>query len=415
MLFIYRILINIILIISPLIIIIRILKKKEHLIRFREKLTFFSKKRSGGKLIWFHGSSVGELLSVIPVIERLEKNKSINKILITSSTLSSSNILEKFNFKKTIHQFFPIDSNYFSKRFINHWKPSAVFFIESEIWPNFIFNIKKKNIPLMLLNARITKRSFKKWKKVPRFSKKIFECIDIALAQNNETKKYLKLLGVKKIKLLGNLKFTETKIKNKKKINNNLKKFFNSKRLWCASSTHNEEELIVAQAHKSLKKNYKNLLTVIIPRHIDRVKKISKEIKSLNLAVHLHSSKNKIKKNTEIYIVDTYGETDTFFKLCKTVFLGGSLVKHGGQNPLEPARLGCKVFHGPHINNFKEIYSLLDNKKITVKVNNLNQLALKLNTILKKDINSIKLIYELKKLGDKILHSTLLEIKKFIK
>ena len=217
MLFIYRILINIILIISPLIIIIRILKKKEHLIRFREKLTFFSKKRSGGKLIWFHGSSVGELLSVIPVIERLEKNKSINKILITSSTLSSSNILEKFNFKKTIHQFFPIDSNYFSKRFINHWKPSAVFFIESEIWPNFIFNIKKKNIPLMLLNARITKRSFKKWKKVPRFSKKIFECIDIALAQNNETKKYLKLLGVKKIKLLGNLKFTETKIKNKKK------------------------------------------------------------------------------------------------------------------------------------------------------------------------------------------------------
>ena len=415
MLFIYRILINIILIISPLIIIIRILKKKEHLIRFREKLTFFSKKRSGGKLIWFHGSSVGELLSVIPVIERLEKNKSINKILITSSTLSSSNILEKFNFKKTIHQFFPIDSNYFSKRFINHWKPSAVFFIESEIWPNFIFNIKKKNIPLILLNARITKRSFKKWKKVPRFSKKIFECIDIALAQNNETKKYLKLLGVKKIKLLGNLKFTETKIKNKKKINNNLKKFFNSKRLWCASSTHNEEELIVAQAHKSLKKNYKNLLTVIIPRHIDRVKKISKEIKSLNLAVHLHSSKNKIKKNTEIYIVDTYGETDTFFKLCKTVFLGGSLVKHGGQNPLEPARLGCKVFHGPHINNFKEIYSLLDNKKITVKVNNLNQLALKLNTILKKDINSIKLIYELKKLGDKILHSTLLEIKKFIK
>ena len=415
MLFIYRILINIILIISPLIIIIRILKKKEHLIRFREKLTFFSKKRSGGKLIWFHGSSVGELLSVIPVIERLEKNKSINKILITSSTLSSSNILEKFNFKKTIHQFFPIDSNYFSKRFINHWKPSAVFFIESEIWPNFIFNIKKKNIPLILLNARITKRSFKKWKKVPKFSKKIFECIDIALAQNNETKKYLKLLGVKKIKLLGNLKFTETKIKNKKKINNNLKKIFNSKRLWCASSTHNEEELIVAQAHKSLKKNYKNLLTVIIPRHIDRVKKISKEIKSLNLAVHLHSSKNKIKKNTEIYIVDTYGETDTFFKLCKTVFLGGSLVKHGGQNPLEPARLGCKVFHGPHINNFKEIYSLLDNKKITVKVNNLNQLVLKLNTILKKDINSIKLIYELKKLGDKIIHSTLLEIKKFIK
>ena len=176
MLLLYRIAINLVTLLSPLIFILRIFKKKEHLIRFKEKLTFFSKKRGPGKIIWFHGSSVGEILSIIPLIENLEKDKSINKILITSSTLSSSNILKKFNLKKTIHQFFPIDGNLLSKRFINYWSPSAVFFIESEIWPNFLTNIKRKNIPLILINARITKKTFKKWRKIPKLSKSLFEC-----------------------------------------------------------------------------------------------------------------------------------------------------------------------------------------------------------------------------------------------
>ena len=140
-------------------------------------------------MIWFHGSSVGEILSIIPIIENLEKDKSVNKVLLTTSTLSSSNILKKFKFKKIIHQFFPIDNNYFSKKFLDYWKPNAIFFIESEIWPNFLINIKQKKIPLILLNARITKRSFKKWKKIPQFSKIIFECFNQALAQNTETKK----------------------------------------------------------------------------------------------------------------------------------------------------------------------------------------------------------------------------------
>jgi len=414
MLFIYRTLINLIIIFSPVIIIFRLIKKKEHPIRFKEKLCFFSKKRGSGKLIWFHGSSVGEILSVIPIIENLEKDKSINKILLTTSTLSSSNILKKFKFKKTIHQFFPIDNNYFSKKFLNYWKPNTVFFIESEIWPNFLINIKKKEIPLILLNARITKKSFKKWKKVSGFGKIVFECFNKALAQNNETKKYLNKLGVKKVELLGNLKFSETKIKTKKDLDKSLKNFFRSKKIWCASSTHDNEEIISAIAHKNLKKKFKNLVTIIIPRHVNRVDTIIKKIENLGLITHLHSSKNIIKKNTEIYIVDTYGETEKFFNICKTVFLGGSLIKHGGQNPLEPARLGCKIIHGPNINNFNEIYSLLDKNKISIKVNNLNQLIKEVGIILKKNISSEKLIYKLKKLGNVILYSTLLEIKKFI-
>ena len=162
MLLIYRILINFILLISPVILIYRILKKKEHPKRCLEKIGIINKKRNKGKLIWFHGSSVGEILSVIPLIENLEKKKYIKQILLTSNTLSSANVFKKFKLKKTIHQFLPVDSNYIIDRFLNYWKPSSIFIIESEIWPNLIINIKQRNIPLGLINARITKKSYKK-------------------------------------------------------------------------------------------------------------------------------------------------------------------------------------------------------------------------------------------------------------
>ena len=160
MMLLYRILINLTLLVSPIIIILRILKKKEHSTRFLEKFGFFNKKKKTGKLIWFHGSSVGEILSVMPLIENLEKKKNIKQILLTSNTLSSSKVFNNFKLKKTIHQFFPIDSNFVTKKFLNHWKPSLAIFIESEIWPNIINNLKVKNISIILLNARITKKSY---------------------------------------------------------------------------------------------------------------------------------------------------------------------------------------------------------------------------------------------------------------
>ena len=163
MFFIYQFLLSIIIIISPLIVILRIFRNKEDKIRFKEKFCFFSKKRGYGKLVWFHGASVGEIMSVLPIINKLEKNKSINKILITTSTLSASKIIEKIRFRKVVHQFFPIDHIFFSKRFLNFWKPNLAIFIESEIWPSMFKNLRKKNIPLILLNARITTRSFYRW------------------------------------------------------------------------------------------------------------------------------------------------------------------------------------------------------------------------------------------------------------
>ena len=410
MLFIYRILINLLILFSPLIILIRLIKKKEDKNRFKEKFCFFTKKRGKGKLIWFHGSSVGEILSVIPLIEELEKKKSIDKILVTSSTLSSSKVLSKFKLKKTIHQFFPVDSNLLTKKFLNYWKPSAAIFIESEIWPNMLINIKKKNLPLILLNARITKKSYNEWSMIPSTSKMLFNSFDICFCQNQETKKYLKSLGSKKIKFIGNLKYSQSKSEKNNNFNDNLKKIFKSKKIWCAASTHNTEEKISALAHKKLKKKYKNLLTIVIPRHIQRTSDIIDEIKNLGLNVQTRSTSNKLSKNTEIYIVDTYGETKSFYKICKTIFLGGSLINHGGQNPLEPARLGCKTLHGPYIHNFTEVYKFLKKNNLSSEFRNIDQLASLINQSFVKKTNYNNEVKKLKKIGTNILYNTLTEV-----
>ena len=413
MFFAYRILTNLILILSPIIIFIRLLKKKEHPKRFKEKFGFYTKKKFKGKLIWFHGASVGEILSIIPLIESLEKNKEINQILITTNTLSSSKILSNLKLKKTIHQFFPIDTNYHTQKFLKYWKPSVAVFIDSEIWPNMITNIKKTPISLILMNARITDKSFKRWKLFKSYAKKIFFNFDICLSSSHKSKKYLKSLGAKNIKHVGNLKFTQSE-KNITFLDNNLKKFFLSKRIWCASSTHNTEEFICANVHKKLKIKYKNLLTIIIPRHIHRTEEIVNEMKKLNLNIHLHNSKNKIDKDTDIYLVNSFGQTKSFFKVCKTVFLGGSMIKHGGQNPLEAARFGCKILHGPNVWNFDEIYDLLRKNKVSRKIINSNQLSLNVDKMLNNKNKYRSLENKIKNLGNKILISTLSEINFYI-
>ena len=413
MFFVYRILTNLILVFSPIIILVRLLKKKEHPTRFKEKFGFYSKKKISGKLIWLHGASVGEILSIVPLVEKLENNKKIKQILITSNTLSSSKILSNLKLKKTIHQFFPIDTDYHTQKFLNYWKPSIAIFVDSEIWPNMISNIKKKSISLMLMNARITQKSYKRWKIFPLIAKKNFRSFDICLSSSKKTSQYLRLLGVKKIKNIGNLKFTESEnIKNN--LDRGLKKFFLSKNIWCASSTHNKEELICANIHKKLKGKHKNLLTVIIPRHINRANEIINQIKKLDLKIHLHDSKNRMEKDTDIYLVNSFGQTKSFFKICKTVFLGGSMIRHGGQNPLEAARFGCKILHGPHIWNFDEIYSLLKKNKVSRKITTSNQLTHEVDKMLNTKNKNRNLELKIKSLGNKILTSTLNEVNIYI-
>ena len=407
--FLYQLIISILLIFSPFIIIYRIAKNKEDKFRFKEKFCLFSKKKNYEKLIWFHGSSVGEIMSVLPVIQEYEKRKSVGKILITSSTMSSSKILNNFEFKKVVHQFYPIDHLFFSNKFLNYWKPSLAIFLESEIWPSMFRTLRNKGIPLILLNARITPKTFFRWKKLGNFSNSIFSSISIALPQNNETKNYLKKLNVKNIDLIGNLKFVENKELNRKKNKKNLFSKFRKYKIFIAASTHNSEEIFIAKAHLILKKKYKNFITVIIPRHVHRAKSIADQLKKLNLNIVNHSSNPKSLKNTDIYLVDTFGENKYFYQKAATVFLGGSIIKHGGQNPLEPARFGAKILHGPNIENFKEVYNYLEKLKISQKIK--GQAELTKQVTFKKNMRKVS---KINYLGKMIFNKTIKKLDKYI-
>ena len=411
MYFVYRIFTNLIILISPIIILFRLIYKKEELLSISEKFCIYSKKNNL-KSIWFHAASVGELMSILPIVDKLERNRKIKQILVTTTTISSAKIFHRKKFKKTHHKYYPLDTNFLTNKFIRVWKPQIAIFVDSEIWPNMIENLYFKKIPIILLNARITRKSFNKWNLVQNFAESIFSKISLALPSNLETKMFLKKLGVKKIKIAGNLKYYgERKINLKGKIN--LNKKFNNFKIWCAASTHNSEEIFVSKLHKDLKKNEKKLLTVIIPRHINRSKNVINNLKHDNLNVITHTSGKKLKKNTDIYLVDTYGEASRFYSLSKVTFMGGSMIKHGGQNPLEPARLGNYIISGPNIENFKEIYKFLEKNKMSTRTSNTTKIKKIINMRLNKKLsnhNKEKIF----RIGDKILNKNISCISKYI-
>ena len=405
MYFIYRCLINFILILSPIIIIYRILKGKENYLRISERYALSFKNKPNKRLIWIHASSIGEFNSMLPLIEKFQKNKNIGSILITTNTLSSAKLVEKLKLKKTIHQFFPLDTNLVINRFLNYWKPSALILCESEIWPNLIDNIKKRKIKLILINARITPKAFKNWNKILSFAKNIFGKIDICLSQNYETEKYLKMLGAKNIFNLGNLKYATSKSYFSEKLNKNLINYFNKKKILLTSASIHLNEIdfsLLNHMHISKKLKIKNPISIIVPRHIERVKEIISRADKLKLNYHLHSKKSKVPLNTEVYIVDTYGDLKKFYQISNLVFIGGSLINHGGQNPLEAVKLDCKVIHGPDVGNFNDIFKTLKKIQLSSKFITYQQgfnLVEKSLRTSKKGNNSRKLI----KYGNKVL------------
>jgi len=411
MYFFYNILTTLAIIISPIIIIYRILKGKEDLKRVGEKFSIYSQKKNNKK-VWIHAASVGELMSIIPIIRKLEKNKKIKNILLSTSTTSSAKIFNKLKLKKTSHVYFPLDNNYIVKRFINYWQPKLAIFIDSEIWPNMFKNLYLKDIPIIIMNARITERSFNKWQIFPKFAKKVFGGISLALPQNLETLKYLKLLKVKNIKIAGNLKYYGQK-NNQDHVTKLLENKFRDFKVWCAASTHYNEEILIGKLHKKLKKKEKRLITIIIPRHISRTNEIKEALNKLNLSCISHSSNQKIQKNTDIYLVDSYGESSKFYNLTNVSFVGGSIIKHGGQNPLEPARLGNYIISGPNVKNFKEIYAFLNNLKMSSFSSDILKME---NLILKKLKNKTpnKNIKKIIKIGNDVLEKNLFYINKYL-
>lgn len=413
MIFIYRFLINLVFLLSPIIFIYRFIKKKEDKTRFIEKFSLNTKKRLEGDLIWFHGASVGELQSITPIIEAISKSKNIKQILLTSNTLSSAKIVNKLKIKKIVHQYFPLDCNFIDKKFLNYWKPSKAIFIDSEIWPNMINNLHRKNIKIILVNARITKKSFLRWFYFSSFAKSIFRKIDLCLSSDKESYYYLKKLGAKNVKFYGNLKFAQSE-KNNLYLSSKLNNFFKKKKIWCAASTHHGEEKFCALVHKELKKKYKNLVTIIVPRHIERTNHIFNELIKFNFKVHIHNPSKKIIPLTDIYLVNTYGESKKFYNVSDIVFLGGSLVNHGGQNPLEAVRLGCNIIYGPNVNNFREVYHFLTSKSVATKIYNTKDTIKKIEKLFSENRNINSLKKNIKKMGSKILNNYLREISQII-
>jgi len=411
MYFLYNILTNLAIIISPVIIIYRILNGKEDIKRVGEKFCIYFKKKTNKK-IWIHAASVGELMSVAPIIKRLEKNKKVKNILLSTSTTSSAKIFKKLRFKKTSHVYFPLDNKYIVKRFIKYWSPELAIFIDSEIWPNMFSNLHLTNIPIILMNARITKRSFNKWQTFPKFAKQIFGKISLALPQNLETLNYLKILKVKNIKIAGNLKYYGQK-NNQDNVVKLLKNKFKNFKVWCAASTHNNEEVLIGNLHKKLKKRESKLITIIIPRHINRTNEIINNLNNIDLNCVTHSSNQKLRENTDIYLVDSYGESSRFYSLTNVSFVGGSIINHGGQNPLEPARLGNYIINGPNIKNFKEIYTFLNNLKMSSSTSNI----LKMEDIVLKKLKTktpYKNIKKIIKIGNDVLEKNLFYINKYL-
>jgi len=401
---------------------LRVFIRKEDPIRYKEKIltsSFNINRKKNSKLIWFHAASIGEFKSILPIINELNKNNNNLEFLITTITLSSSNLakeeLKKYN--NIYHRFFPFDVHFLVRKFLSLWKPNLIFLVDSEIWPNLILEAKEKKIPLCIINARITEKTFKRWMMFPKTAKKIFNLFRLCLVSNQETKNYLKELNAKNIYFYGNIKLISEL--NKENIKNINEEILKKKRFWLAASTHDGEEDFCFKIHLNLREKYKNLITIVAPRHIHRVQKIKKLCDSYNLDSQILNKDDFISENKEIIIINSFGVLNDYFKYAKSVFIGKSTIKKlenvGGQNPIDAAKLGCKVYHGPYVYNFKEVYEILEKNNISKKINTsaelYNNLIKDLDNRLKKDDQISNFINGL---GQKTLAGTIKEINNFL-
>tara|TARA_X000000950_G_C13912466_1_gene659535 strand:+ start:2637 stop:3920 length:1284 start_codon:yes stop_codon:yes gene_type:complete len=382
MIFLYKTLTNICYPLFIIFIYYRKILKKEDPLRYKEKILFSHFKvnrENNSKLIWFHAASIGELKSIIPIINELNKRYKKTEFLITTITLSSSNLAREQlkDIKNSHHRFLPLDVNFLIKKFIKLWKPDKIFLVDSEIWPNLILEAQRRRIPIALINARLTSKSFNKWMLFPNIAKKIFGVFDLCMCSNIETKKFLNRLNAKNIHFKGNIKFIDTI--NSVKIKDVNEDYLRRRRFWFAASTHNDEDIFCIKTHLKLKEKFSDIITIIAPRHIERVTKIKSLSEKFKLNVQILNKNENILKGKDIIIINFFGVLQNYYKYAKSVFIGKSMIKklrnEGGQNPLEAAKLKCKVYHGPYVYNFEEIYKILEKNKISKKIENYQELS----------------------------------------
>ncbi len=327
---------------------------KEDIARFNERIGRPQKPREEGKLIWMHGASVGESLSMLPLIQKLLETYPDLHIMVTTGTVTSADLMSRRLPERAFHQYIPIDNPSFVKRFLKHWQPDLVLWFESEFWPALLSGIKKRNIPFILVNGRISNKSFKRWQQFDYISRELLNCFTLCLGQSEEDAYRLRVLGAKDSLCLGNIKYAGFNPPVDEEKLNVIKQQIGDRTIWCASSTHNDEELRIAKIHKHLKEQFPDLLTLIAPRHPQRGKEIQDSINELDLKTALRSAGEDITPQTDIYIADTIGELGLWYTLAPLVFIGGSLIPHGGQNFMEPSRFRDAVIVGPYMHNFTD-------------------------------------------------------------
>lgn len=330
---------------------------KEDRARIAERFGIASRPRPDGALIWLHGASVGETISVLPLVEMLTERGF--SMLVTSGTVTSAAVMEKRLPAGAFHQYMPLDAPPFVNRFLDHWQPDAALIAESELWPNVIDAAHHRTIPVTIVNGRMSERSFKRWQKSPAVIRAILSRIDMCLAQSSGDAARFAALGAATVQMPGNLKFDSPPPPADARMLHELSAAIGGRPLWLAASTHRAEEDIILDAHRRVAAEIPGLLTFIVPRHPERGAELAEMAKKMGLSAALRSAHDDLTSATGIYIADTIGEMGLFFRLAPLVLMGGSLIPHGGQNPIEPAKLGAALLHGPHMFNFAEAIALL--------------------------------------------------------
>ena len=343
---------------APALIKRRLKQGKEDPARVGERRGMSADVRPHGPLVWIHGASVGEVLAAAALIERL---RALNlRILLTSGTVTSAAIVAKRFPADIIHQYVPYDSPRFVARFLDHWKPSLALFIESDLWPNLILSSAARRLPMVLINGRMSHRSFPRWRKITSTISALLGRFDVCLAQSRVDAERFAALGSRNVITTGNLKLDVPAPPADAAKLERLMSVTRGRPIIVAASTHPGEEEILLDVHKTLAGFFPQLLTVIVPRHPDRGEAIARLITESGLHAGLRSHEELPTATNDIYVADTMGELGLFYRLAPIVFMGGSLVPHGGQNPIEAIKLGASIVHGPHVFNFTDVYEALD-------------------------------------------------------
>ena len=366
---------------APTLLARRLKRGKEDPARLDERYGASRIARPRGPLVWVHGASVGELLAVGPLVERIRSKDFA--VLCTSGTVSSAQVAVQRFPKTVIHQFVPIDAPRFVERFFDHWKPDLALFVESDLWPNLIITAKERNVPLILVNGRVSERSFNRWRIVPSTIGSLLRRFDLCLAQSAGHAARYRDLGAPRITTTGNLKLDVPEPPADAAALAALRAAVGDRPIIAAASTHAGEETALIEAHRRLRNTFPRLLTIIVPRHPDRGPGIVEIANAAGLSTTLRSRDAQPDRDDDIYVVDTMGELGLVYRVAPIVFVGGSLASHGGQNPIEPIKLGAAILHGPHVWNFGEIYAALDAAHGADLVADVGKLAVRLGALLK--------------------------------